>query len=171
MEPQVPKRSLKKAVSENPQDIDARLRLAIFYRKDNNPDKAVKILEETIELDPKNPEIYLQLGLCWAMAMLDNVPVVQLWGREMDEEVMMERAIENLETASELDPEMTEAYNVMARLYMIRVQEEQAIDMFKQSLQIDPAQLDVLEELQELTGRPVWKLLDKETYMGEEEDI
>ncbi len=42
--------------------------------------------------------------------------------------------------------------------------------MFKQSLLLDQAQHDVLEELQKLTGTPVWQLLEKDVYMGEFEE-
>lgn len=171
MEAQVPEEELLKAVEDDPHDVDAKLRLATYLRRDNNPAKALPVLKGALKIDPHNPEIHLQLGLCWAMSMLENVPTIELWGRDIDEEDIFENALESLETASELDPELTAAYNAMGRLYVIRFREEEAIEMFRQSLQVDPAQLDILEELQELTGRPVWNLLDKETYMGEEEDI
>jgi len=78
--------------------------------------------------------------------------------------------MEFLEQAAELDPELTEAYNAMGRLFAIIAQDEDAVDMFKQSLQVDATQLDVLEDLREITGKPVWKILDKGTWMGEEEE-
>ncbi|MCC6872010.1 MAG: hypothetical protein IT351_06465, partial [Candidatus Fermentibacter sp.] len=58
----------------------------------------------------------------------------------------------------------------MARIFVIRGQDEEAVELFSQSLQLDPKQLDVVDELMDITGTPAWELLDKETDMGDEED-
>ncbi len=162
--------TLEENIRSNPDDIDARLSLAEIIRKDRSPEEALDIYETVIVLDPDNPLIYLGKGLCWAMSLLDNIPTREIWDRELDEQEMIDNAMELFEQAAELDPELTEAYNAMGRLFAIIAQEEDAVDMFKQSLQVDATQLDVLEDLREITGKPVWKILDKGTWMGEEEE-
>ena len=162
--------TLEEAIRNNPDDIDARLNLAELMQKDRSPEEALDIYDTVIELDPDNPLAYLGKGLCWAMSLLDNIPTAEIWEREIDEQDMIDNAMEFLEQAAELDPELTEAYNAMGRLFAIIAQEEDAVDMFKQSLQVDATQLDVLEDLREITGKPVWKILDKGTWMGEEEE-
>lgn len=162
--------TLEKIIISRPYDIDARLNLAELIRKDRSPEEALVIYDSVIELDPDNPLIYLGKGLCWAMSLLDNIPTAEIWDRELDEQEMIDNAMEFLEQAAELDPELTEAYNAMGRLFAIIAQDEEAVDMFKQSLQVDATQLDVLEDLKEITGKPVWKILDKGTWMGEEEE-
>ncbi|MBD3277454.1 MAG: tetratricopeptide repeat protein [Candidatus Aegiribacteria sp.] len=162
--------TLEKAISNNPGDIDARLHLAELIREERSPEEALEVYEGVLELDPDNPLAHLGKGLCWAMSLLANIPTAEIWDREIDEQEMIDNAMECLEQAAELDPELTEAYNAMGRLFAIIAQEEDAVDMFKQSLQVDSTQLDVLEDLQELTGKPVWKILDKGTWMGEEEE-
>jgi tetratricopeptide (TPR) repeat protein len=162
--------NLEKIIRNNPDDIDARLRLAEIIRKDRSPEEALEMYDNVIGLDPDNPLAILGKGLCWAMSLLDNIPTREVWGREIDEQEMIDNAMEFLEQAAELDPELTEAYNAMGRLFAIIAQEEDAVDMFKQSLQVDATQLDVLEDLREITGKPVWKILDKGTWMGEEEE-
>jgi Tfp pilus assembly protein PilF len=161
---------LEESVTHEPDNIDARLSLGSFLMEDGNPGRALQIFRSILEMDPGNAEAYLGLGLCWGMALLENIPVTELWGSEIDEEEMLEKATRYIERSVELDPEKTTGYNALGRLYVISGQEDEAIEMFRQSLQIDPAQLDVLEELQEITGSPVWELLDKETYMGEYEE-
>jgi tetratricopeptide (TPR) repeat protein len=162
--------TLEEAIRNNPDDIDARLNLAELMQKDRSPEEALDIYDTVIELDPDNPLAYLGKGLCWAMSLLDNIPTAEIWEREIDEQDMIDNAMEFLEQAAELDPELTEAYNAMGRLFAIIAQDEDAVDMFKQSLQVDATQLDVLEDLREITGKPVWKILDKGTWMGEEEE-
>ncbi len=162
--------TLEEAIRRNPDDIDARLNLAEIIRKDRSPEEALDMYDKVIELDPDNPLAYLGKGLSWAMSLLDNIPTAEIWEREIDEQDMIDNAMEFLEQAAELDPELTEAYNAMGRLFAIIAQEEDAVDMFKQSLQVDATQLDVLEDLREITGKPVWKILDKGTWMGEEEE-
>ncbi len=162
--------TLEKAIKDNPADIDSLLSLAEIMRKERSPEEALDIYDIVIILDPDSPLAYLGKGLCWAMSLLDNIPTIEIWERELDEQEMIDKAMEFLEQAAELDPELTEAYNTMGRLFAIIAQEEDAVDMFKQSLQVDAIQLDVLEDLREITGKPVWKILDKGTWMGEEEE-
>ncbi|MFO8182792.1 MAG: hypothetical protein R6U39_01330 [Candidatus Aegiribacteria sp.] len=162
--------TLEEIIRKNPDDIDARLSLAEIVRKDRSPEEALEIYDSVIQLDSDNAMAYLGKGLCYAMSLLDNIPTREIWDSELDEQEMIDNAMEHLEQAAELDPELTEAYNAMGRLFAIIAQEEDAVEMFRQSLQVDPTQLDVLEDLKEITGKPVWKLLDKGTWMGEEEE-
>lgn len=164
------RKALEQTVLENPDDIDTRLTLGSFFMEDGSPAEAIPLFNSILEKDPENAEAYLGLGLCWGMSLLENLPPAEIWGKEIDEELMLEKALDFLERSIELDPEMTAGYNALGRLFVVRGQEDEAIEIFKQSLLIDPAQLDVLEDLREITGRPVWELLDKETDMGEFEE-
>jgi len=161
---------LEDAVKLEPDNIDARLALADYVRSERSPAEALLLYDEVLGLDPDNPFAYLGKGICWAISLIDNIPAREIWEGEIDEEEMLENAMEYLEQAAELDPELTEAYNVMGRLFAITAQDEDAVEMFRQSLQVDPSQLDVVEDLQEITGKPVWNILDKGTWMGEEEE-
>jgi Tfp pilus assembly protein PilF len=170
MDPRVSRKALQAAMSRDPRDIESRLLMSRMLMDDHSPKKALALLEQIISLDPGSAEAWLKVGLCWGMALLENLPSSEIWGEEKDEELMAENSLHALEKAIELDPELVGAYNAMARIYMIRGQEDEAIELFTQSLQIDPTQLDVVDELQEITGSPAWELLDKETDMGDEED-
>ena len=136
---QVSLKELQRAVAKDPGDIESRLLLARRYMEDHAPGKAISLLEQVTRLDPNQAEAWLRMGLCWGMAILENLPPVELWGEEKDEEVMVENALHALEKAIEYDPEMTGAYNAMARIFVIRGQDEEAVELFSQSLQLDPA--------------------------------
>jgi tetratricopeptide (TPR) repeat protein len=150
--------------------VDSLLSAGYTLVLDGNPSGAIGVFSSILESDPGNAEAYLGLGLCWGRPLLENIPVREYWGSEMDEEEMLDKAMYYLERSVELDPEKTSGYNALGRLCVVRGQDDEAIEMFRQSLLIDPAQLDVLEELHEVTGQPVWELLDKETDMGEFEE-
>jgi len=170
MEQQLSRKELQAAVAKDPDDIESRLLLARVYTDDHSPKKAIQLLEQVTQIDPDNAEAWLRIGLCWGMALLENLPPAEIWGEEKDEELMGDNAIHALEKAVEFDPELVGAYNAMARIFIIRGQEEEALELYALSLQIDPSQLEVVDELQEITGTPAWELLDKETDMGDEED-
>jgi tetratricopeptide (TPR) repeat protein len=170
MEQQLSRKDLQDAVAKDSTDIESRLLLARLFMDDHSPKKALRLLEQITLVDPVNAEAWLRIGLCWGMAILENLPPAEIWGEEKDEELMVENAIHALEKALEFDPELVGAYNAMARIFVVRGQEDEALELFAQSLSIDPSQLDVVDDLQELTGSPAWELLDKETDMGNEED-
>lgn len=162
--------ALENKIAKDSEDVDARLSLAQIHMSDNNPDSAFPLYYEILNFDPENAEAYMGLGLAWGFSILENIPASELHGDDVDEEELLINAIEFLERSIELDPETTTSLNALARLYIVRSLENEAIDMFKQSLLIDQAQHDVLEELQKLTGTPVWKLLEKDVYMGDFEE-
>jgi Tfp pilus assembly protein PilF len=161
---------LERKVKNDPEDIDARLSLAKIQMEDKDPTAAIPLYTEILNVDPENAEAYMGLGLAWGMSILENIPAAELHGDDVDEEELLNNSIQFLERSIELDPENTNSLNALARLYIVQSLEEEAVDMFKQSLLIDQAQHDVLEELQKLTGTPVWQLLEKDVYMGDFEE-
>lgn len=161
---------LEQKVKNDPEDIDARLSLAKIQMEDKDPNTAIPLYTEILNVDPENAEAYMGLGLAWGMSILENIPAAELHGDDVDEEELLNNSIQFLERSIELDPENTSSLNALARLYIVQSLEDEAIDMFKQSLLLDQAQHDVLEELQKLTGTPVWQLLEKDVYMGEFEE-
>lgn len=161
---------LERMIRNDPEDIDARLSLAKIQMDEKDPTAAIPLYMEILNVDPENAEAFMGLGLAWGMSLLENIPVVELHGDDVDEEELLNEAIKYLERSIELDPENPTSLNALARLYLVQSLEEEAIEMFKQSLLIDQAQHDVLEELEKLTGTPVWQLLEKDVYMGEYEE-
>jgi Tfp pilus assembly protein PilF len=161
---------LLEEVARDPGNPDKKLALARKYIDEHTPSRALPLIEEAMTLDEDNPHAFLALGLCWGLSIMKEMPISELWGKEMDEEEMVERSIEAFEHALELDPELTLAYNSLARVYVVRGQDEEAIELFNQSLNIDQGQIDVLEALRELTGKHMWEIQGRETDMGEDDE-
>lgn len=89
----------------------------------NEPEKAMKSLEEALTLDPKEediPSIYSYMGVCL---------------KDMSK---YKEAIAILQKAEDYDKERTDVYNLMGYCYFKSNEHEKAIECFRKVLRIDP---------------------------------
>ena len=89
----------------------------------NEPEKAMKCLEEALNLDPKNediPSIYSYMGVC------------------LKDLSKYKEAIAALQKAEDYDKERTDVYNLMGYCYFKSKEHEKAIECFRKVLRIDP---------------------------------
>jgi ribosomal protein S12 methylthiotransferase accessory factor len=89
----------------------------------NEPEKAMKSLEEALTLDPKEediPSIYSYMGVCL---------------KDMSK---YKEAIATLRKAEDYDKERTDVYNLMGYCYFKSKEHEKAIECFRKVLLIDP---------------------------------
>jgi ribosomal protein S12 methylthiotransferase accessory factor len=89
----------------------------------NEPKKAMKCLEEALNLDPKKediPSIYSYMGVC------------------LKDLSKYKEAIATLQKAENYDKERTDVYNLMGYCYFKSKEHEKAIECFRKVLRIDP---------------------------------
>lgn len=89
----------------------------------NEPEKAMKSLEEALTLDPKEediPSIYSYMGVCL---------------KDMSK---YKKAIAILQRAEDYDKERTDVYNLMGYCYFKSNEHEKAIECFRKVLRINP---------------------------------
>jgi ribosomal protein S12 methylthiotransferase accessory factor len=89
----------------------------------NEPKKAMKCLEEALNLDPKKediPSIYSYMGVC------------------LKDLSKYKEAIATLQKAEDYDKERTDVYNLMGYCYFKSKEHEKAIECFRKVLRIDP---------------------------------
>lgn len=89
----------------------------------NEPEKAMKSLEEALTLDPKEediPSIYSYMGVCL---------------KDMSK---YKEAIAILQRAEDYDKERTDVYNLMGYCYFKSNEHEKAIECFRKVLRINP---------------------------------
>jgi len=97
--------------------------LGSCYLSLNEPTKALGLLEEALDLDPKEediPSIYSYMGLCL---------------KELNQ---YRKAIAVLEKAEGYDKERTDIYNLMGFCYFKSKEHEKAIECFRKVLQLEP---------------------------------
>ncbi len=89
----------------------------------NEPKKAMKCLEEALNIDPKKediPSIYSYMGVC------------------LKDLSKYKEAIATLQKAEDYDKERTDVYNLMGYCYFKSKEHEKAIECFRKVLRIDP---------------------------------
>jgi ribosomal protein S12 methylthiotransferase accessory factor len=97
--------------------------LGVSHISINEPLKALRYLEEALNLDPKEqdiPSIYSYMGV--------SLKELEHYGE----------AIETLKKAEEYDRERTDVYNLMGFCYFKLKDHQKAIECFKNVLQLDP---------------------------------
>ncbi|AEE50463.1 tetratricopeptide repeat protein [Haliscomenobacter hydrossis] len=95
-------KAFENAISINPDELAHKINLALVYTDNppqDNPMKGILMLRELNDSNPDNPAILLQLG---RLAMRTN---------------QLERAVERLERAFQLDPSLIEAACMLAEAY------------------------------------------------------
>jgi len=98
--------------------------LGLSHISANQPSKALKYLEKSLDLKPEKqdiPTIYSYMGIC--LKELENY----------------EKAIKILKKAEEYDNERTDIHNLMGFCYFKLKEHENAIKCFKKVLQLNPA--------------------------------
>ena len=141
---------LEKKLAETPDDIDLLIDLGIEYGISKHFKKAKDVFTRVIELDDTNVDAHYNLGVLYSKVFFEDVTKEELWEDLTDDEFAFELATQELTYAINLAPDFIQAYNDLGILYKIRHIDDEAIKLFKKSLEIDPNQEDIKEELEDL---------------------
>ncbi|OEU62912.1 MAG: hypothetical protein BBJ57_00315 [Desulfobacterales bacterium PC51MH44] len=124
-----------KAIQLNPNLVEAYEKRAIHHYFQWQLDKAIQDYTRVIELKPQRTNAYLMRGLAYLKkeqgegirAEIDNL-AFNLSKQEVPEfSESLDRAIDNLSRAIELDPQLASAYSYRAEAYRIKRMIEEAI--------------------------------------------
>lgn len=138
---------------DNPDDRDALVEMGIVFAEMEDYKKAKEIFEKAVALYPDDPVIYYDLGFLYKMMLLKDIEHLEYWEDAADEQVLMEEAIYFFQKALEINPDYINALNNLGALYAIRNDYDEAIALWKRSLEIDDSQ--------ELVKKDIEALLDK----------
>lgn len=94
--------------------------LAVISIQNGQRDEAFELLRQALQLDPKNPEIYLNLGV----SRVDESPA---------------EAIEYYRQAIELEPSYADAYNNMGVALQLTGKVEESVRWFERALELNPS--------------------------------
>lgn len=144
---------LANVLKANPEDRDALVELGIVYAENEEYQKAKELFEKASKLYPDDPVIYYDLGFLYKMLLLKDTEHLELWEDVSDEQVLMDDAIYYFQKALEINPDYINALNNLASLYAIRNDYDDAITLWKRSLELDDSQ--------ELVRNDIQAILDK----------
>lgn len=110
-------------------------------------DEARAILEEATAQFPLNPLAHYNLSVAYFLRLRQAMEDHDLWDPEAHEEGFFQGALAELEATLELSPEFTPALNNLGTLLLLRHDREQARAIWRRSLEIEPNQPWLSEDL------------------------
>lgn len=146
-------KELESFLKDYPEDRDVLVELGIAYAEQEEYKKAQEIFEKAAKLYPDDAIIYYDLGFLFKMMLLKDRQRLEYWEDAADEQVMMDDAIYYFQKALELNPDYVNALNNLGALYAIRNDYDEAISLWKRSLEIEPDQEDVKGDIQAILDR------------------
>ncbi len=141
-------KELENFLRDYPEDRDALVELGIAYAEINEYKKAQEIFEKASSLYPDDAIIYYDLGFLFKVMLMKDKEHLELWEDAADEQVLLEDAIYYFQKALEINPDYINALNNLGALYALRSDYDDAISIWKQSLELDPDQEDVRSDIQ-----------------------
>ena len=141
---------LEKRLEAEPENVEAMIELASLYGQEHEIRKAADLLEQALGIDPENAMAHYNLGLCYLKVLKSDLEVSEIWEDKADDEAFFELAIVAFQRALEIDPEFVEAYNNLGTLYALRGWNDQAKEQWELSLQINPDQPEIQQDVASL---------------------
>jgi tetratricopeptide (TPR) repeat protein len=104
---------LEAQLATRPNDLSLINQIATLYQKNNNFAKALEYFEKRANMDPTNKEAWYTLGVnCWARSYNGGLAVSQ-----EEREQVVEKGIEALNKALEIDPNYFDALSYINLIY------------------------------------------------------
>ena len=112
--------------------------------------EAIRMLGQAIELDAEQPDAHYNLAVIYGLLAMSDLKVEDYFEDHVDEEILLQNAIEGYQSVLELDDKHVAAHNNLATIYALHGERDLAVHELDLSLEIDPDQPDVREQLDEL---------------------
>jgi Flp pilus assembly protein TadD len=119
----------RKAVTEHPDDLTARLYLANALTEQNKLDEAAKEWHEALIIDPNNYIAHYNLGVI------------------LERQNLSEQAIKEFRLSLAIQPNQPSAHTIIGKLYANLHQASQAAEEFAQTVQLDPTNAGARNDL------------------------
>jgi len=114
--------------------------------------EAIDVLEHAIDLDPDQPDAHYNLAVIHGLLAMSDLQVEEYFEDQVDEEILLQNAIEEYQCVLELDDKYVAAHNNLATIYALHGERDLAAHELELSLKIDPDQPEIREQLEELKG-------------------
>lgn len=139
--------------------------------KEGRLDEAVEVMREATHRYPESPTGRYNLGVALFLRVKKDREHQELWENLADDEQFADEAMAALEGAVAADPKFTQAYNNLGRLYALRGRKEDALAAWKKSLELNPDQPEVQEEMEDYRDKfgPRKEDIETEKLMGKDQ--
>ena len=113
---------------------------------------AIRVLEQAIELEPEEPDAHYNLAVIYGLLAMGDLAVDDYFEDHVDDEILLQNAIERYQRVLELDDKHIAAHNNLGTIYALHGERELAVHELELSLELDPDQPEAREQLDELQG-------------------
>ena len=124
----------------------------IAVAEKENFSEAIAALQQAIALDGERTDAHYNLAVVYGLLAMGDLVVEDYFEDHVDEEILLQNAIEEYQRVLEIDDQHIAAHNNLGTIYALHGERELAIHELELSLDIDPEQPDVREQLDELKG-------------------
>jgi tetratricopeptide (TPR) repeat protein len=114
--------------------------------------EAIRVLRQAIDLDEDQPDAHYNLGVVYGLLAMSDLSVDDYFEDHVDEEILLQNAIEAYQRVLEIDAIHIPAHNNLGTLYALHGERELATHELELSLELDPDQPEIREQLDELRG-------------------
>jgi len=114
--------------------------------------EAIRTLMRAIERDPDQPDAHYNLAVVYGLLAMSDLGDEEYFEDHVDEEILLQNAIEEYHRVLETDACHVPAHNNLGTIYALHGERELAIHELELSLEINPDQPEVREQLDELRG-------------------
>lgn len=134
-------------------DIESMIDEGETYSENGNFDEAINVFSAVVEHFPESPLGYYNLGVAHFLKLREEIETSELWEDFVDEEGHYEEAVNSFEQALELQEDFVPALNNLATAYAMRGKFQEAIELWERSLEIDPDQPEIRQDLQNVQAQ------------------
>lgn len=125
--------------------------------------QAIDILREAVRRFPESGEAYYDLGVALFMLLETRLAHLDLWQNLAEDEELAEEAVAAFEAAIERKPDFAPAYTNLGNMLALRGNVKKAVKLWRRSLELDPNQPEVAENLERYA-----QLVEDEATSGED---
>ena len=112
--------------------------------------QAIEALQQAIELDDVRVDAHYNLAVVYGLLAMSDLRAEEYFEDHVDEEILLQNAIEEYQRVLELDDAHLAAHNNLGTIYALHGERELALHELELSLTLDPDQPDVREQIDEL---------------------
>jgi tetratricopeptide (TPR) repeat protein len=135
-----------------PTSYDDLLTRSIAVADNKEYQEAIRLLQDAIERDPERADAHYNLGVVYGLLAMGDLDHETYFEDHVDEEMLLQSAIEEYQLALEAEPGHLAAHNNLATIFALHGERELAVHELETSLALDPDQPEIAEQLRELEG-------------------
>jgi len=133
-------------------DYDQLVSLGVELAEREQFSEAIEVLRQAIGLDEEGVAAHYNLAVLYGLLAMGDLRVEDYFEDHVDEQILLQNAIEEYQRVLEIDPAHLSSHNNLATIFALHGEADLAIQELECSLGLDPEQPEAREQLAELRG-------------------